>query len=137
MKCQLLTIATVLLLAAPAWGDFDDGQAAYERGDYETAFEEWLPLAEQGNAGAQQNFGVIYENGQGVERDYAEAEKWFLLAAEQGHTEAQARLNEMYAPGEDIEKYHVDPKPIEGGGSGLQSKSPDTHDSKAVYEKSI
>ena len=33
MKCQLLTIATVLLLAAPAWGDFDDGQAAYERGD--------------------------------------------------------------------------------------------------------
>ena len=105
MRRQLFAFATVLLLAAPAWADFDDGMAAYERGDYETAFEEWLPLAEQGNAGAQQNFGVIYENGQGVERDYAEAEKWFLLAAEQGHTEAQARLNEMYAPGEDIEKY--------------------------------
>ena len=53
MKCQLLTFATVLLLAAPAWGDFDDGQAAYERGDYETAFEEFLPLAEQGDALAQ------------------------------------------------------------------------------------
>ena len=40
---RLFAFATVLLLAAPAWADFDDGWVAYERGDYGTAFEEWLP----------------------------------------------------------------------------------------------
>ena len=52
MRRQLLAFATVLLLAAPAWGDWDDGQAAYERGDYETAFEEFRPYPEQGHAQA-------------------------------------------------------------------------------------
>mgnify|MGYP003695059145 CR=1 FL=1 len=73
-----------------------------------------------------------YFDGSGIPESAVEAEKWLLLAVEQGHAEAQVRLNEMYAPGEDIEKDYPDPKPIEGGGSGLQSKSPDTHDSKAV-----
>jgi uncharacterized protein len=50
---RLFAFATVLLLAAPAWADFADGLAAYDRGDYETAFEEFLPLAEQGDALAQ------------------------------------------------------------------------------------
>ena len=49
---QLFAFATALLLAAPAWADFDDGSAAYEHGDYETALEEWLPLAERGDAAA-------------------------------------------------------------------------------------
>ena len=73
---RLFAFATVLLLAAPAWGVFDDGQAAYERGDYETAFDEWLPLAEQCNAFAQHNLGLMYANGQGVPQDDVEAVKW-------------------------------------------------------------
>jgi hypothetical protein len=54
------------------------------------------------------------------------------IAADQGHAEAQDRLNEMYAPGKDVPPDYPDQKTIEGGGSGLQSKSPDIHDSKAV-----
>ena len=102
MKCQLLTIATVLLLAAPAWGDFDDGQAAYERGDYETAFEEWLPLAEQGDAHAQHNLGVMCERAFGVPQDYPEAMKWYRLAADQGFSDARASLNAMYFSGKGV-----------------------------------
>ena len=37
-----------LMLAAVARASFDEGWAAYERGDYETALKEWRPLAEQG-----------------------------------------------------------------------------------------
>ncbi len=102
MKCQLLTIATVLLLAAPAWGDFDDGQAAYERGDYETAFEEWFPLAEQGDAHAQHNLGVMCERAFGVPQDYPEAMKWYRLAADQGFSDARASLNAMYFSGKGV-----------------------------------
>ena len=42
-------------------------------GDYATALREWRPFAEQGNASAQFNLGVMYGNGQGVTLDYAEA----------------------------------------------------------------
>ncbi len=45
----------ILGLTAPAWADYNAGVAAYKRGDYATALREWRPLAEQGNAGAQNN----------------------------------------------------------------------------------
>ena len=61
--------------------DFDKGLAAAQSGDFATALKEWRPLAEQGNAGAQHNLGVMYEGGQGVLQDNAEAVKWFRLAA--------------------------------------------------------
>ncbi len=40
----------ILGLTAPAWAGFDEGEAAFKRGDYATALREWRPLAEQGNA---------------------------------------------------------------------------------------
>ena len=61
-----------LWLTTSAWAGFDEGVAAYDRGDYATAFEEFRPLAEQGNDDAQFNLGVMYGNGQGVPQDYAE-----------------------------------------------------------------
>ena len=33
--------------------------------------------AEQGDAGAQFNLGVMYENGQGAPQDHAEALRWY------------------------------------------------------------
>ena len=44
--------------------DFDEGLAAYERKDYATALREWRPLAEQGNAPAQNKLGEMYKRGQ-------------------------------------------------------------------------
>ena len=41
-------------------GDFDEGMAAAKRGDYATALREWRPLADQGEARAQHNLGVMY-----------------------------------------------------------------------------
>ena len=37
--------------------------------------------AEQGDASAQYNLGAMYENGEGVPRDYVQAHKWYNLAA--------------------------------------------------------
>jgi uncharacterized protein len=104
---RLFAFATVLLLTAPAWADFDDGLAAYNRGDYETAFEEWLPLAELGDADAQFNLAVMYDDGEGVPVNDAEAVKWYRLAAEQGHTKAQTNLGVMYYYGEGVPVNYV------------------------------
>ena len=51
----------------------DDGQAAYNREDYAAAQRLWRPLAEQGVARAQNNLGVMYENGKGVRQVVNEA----------------------------------------------------------------
>ncbi len=71
----------ILGLTAPAWAGWDEGVAAYKRGDYATALREWRPLAEQGNAKAQYNLGVMYGNGVGVPQDEAQAYMWFKLAS--------------------------------------------------------
>ena len=60
-----------------------------EREDHETAYKLFLPLAEQGNADAQSNLGLMYESGRGVPQDYKEAIKWYRLAADQGFARAQ------------------------------------------------
>lgn len=61
-----------------------------------------LQAAERGDAEAQFNLGVIYENGlrdsrYTLEGDRREAVRWLLAAAEQGLPRAQIKLAEMYA----------------------------------------
>lgn len=58
--------------------------AAYERKDYASAFREFSPLAEQGDATAQSFLGEMYGNGQGVAKDEQQAVTWYRKAAEQG-----------------------------------------------------
>jgi len=77
----------------------EDADKAYDRGDYKTAYRFLKPLAEQGNAYAQDYLGVMYEYGQGVPQDYVEAVKWFRKAAEQGNAPAQTNLGMMYEDG--------------------------------------
>ena len=91
-----IVVGLVFMLAAPAWADLEAGLEAWSRGDYETALKEWRLLAEQGDADAQVNLGVMYHKGQGVPQDYQEAVRWYRLAAEGGFAEAQYYLGDMY-----------------------------------------
>ena len=59
--------------------------------------------AEQGDAGAQFNLGLVYNNGlQGVLQDYKESVKWYTKAAEQGDASAQYNLGLMYVKGQGV-----------------------------------
>ncbi len=107
MKRFLLALVLACALSAPAWAGFDEGWAAYDRGDYETALREWRPLAEQGDADAQFNLGVMYDIGQGVAQDYAEAAKWYRRGAEQGDADAQYNLGVMYVNGQGVAQKYV------------------------------
>lgn len=101
--------ALILLLSA---GDLraqsgDAGSAAYNRGDYAEAYRNWLPLAEQGNAAAQYNVALLYEDGLGVAQNYARAAHWYRLSAEQGDVDAQFSLGLMYNVGRGVPQDHV------------------------------
>ncbi|HHV6976807.1 TPA: tetratricopeptide repeat protein [Haemophilus influenzae] len=105
--------ASVFSFQSTAWADtpvqkFQQDLTAYEQSDYQTAFKLWLPLAEQGNADAQFNLGLMYYNGRGVKQDDFEAVKWFRKAAEQGDADAQFNLGVMYAKGQGVKQDDVE-----------------------------
>ncbi|MFQ6018756.1 MAG: hypothetical protein ACE5KF_11260 [Kiloniellaceae bacterium] len=81
MKRLALAVAILIRLATPSQADFQAGVDAYLLGDYTTALQEFKPLAEQGNADAQNNLGVMYADGRGVLQDYVGAHMWYNLAA--------------------------------------------------------
>jgi len=112
--CMKRFLATLLLLtlvvAQPSKvaAGIKEGLAAYARGDYITALRELRPLAEQGDAAAQSELGVMYNNGQGVPRDDAKAFKWFSKAAEQGDDDGQYNLGVMYNNGQGVQQSYAE-----------------------------
>ena len=86
----------------PTWTILGGGYQSYLKGDYQAAFDEWLPLAELGDAEAQYNLGVMFDQGASVEQDLARAASWYRKAAEQGFMDAQTNLGMMYYRGEGV-----------------------------------
>lgn len=72
--------------------------------DYNKAFYWTKKSAEQGNAIAQGNIGLIYQLGRGIEKNAVLAHEWFLKAAEQGNSSSQFCLGLHYETGEGVEK---------------------------------
>ena len=104
MKLKSLLLFTLTLLVMQhVWADdntgFLPGWKAHNKGDYGQAAGRYGKDAEQGDAGAQYNLGVLYANGQGVPQDDKQAVYWYLKAAEQGDASAQNNLGSMYATG--------------------------------------
>jgi TPR repeat protein len=58
-------------------------------------FRELLKAADQGNAEAQNELGLIYYYGRGVDRDYSQAEDWFRKSADRGNESAKNALVEL------------------------------------------
>ena len=100
-----LVMLALIILVAPApihAGQFEDGLSAVNQGNYAAALRLWKPLADQGNAAAQFNLGVMYNSGDGVPEDDVEAVKWYRKAADQGNAAAQFNLGVMYSSGEGV-----------------------------------
>lgn len=82
--------------------DSTKGRIAYENGDYQTAFAEFMLLAEKGDATAQYTVGYMYNFGIGVPENDKTAVKWYTKAAEQGEAGAQFNLGNMYKNGHGV-----------------------------------
>jgi TPR repeat protein len=92
-KAGLVSLILYLNLAIPVTaGPLEEIDAANRTGDYAIALRLLRPLAELGNAAAQDRLGLMYEAGSGVPKDYVQAHNWYSKAAEQGGGEAQDTL---------------------------------------------
>jgi predicted nucleic acid-binding Zn-ribbon protein len=72
---------------------------SYDRANYATSLQIWLPQAKEGEPEAQTYVGEIFEKGLGTESDYQAAATWYRRAAEQGFTRAQINLGQLYEQG--------------------------------------
>lgn len=77
---------------------------AYDRANYTSALQVWLPKAEEGDAAAQLYVGQIYEKGLGRAPDYQAAAAWYKKAADQGNAQAQINLGHLYEQGLGVPK---------------------------------
>ena len=67
-----MVFVTMGALPVPAQ-TFDEAVAAYERGDFATALRGFRSYAEQGDASAQSNLGLMYAIGEGIPEDTVNA----------------------------------------------------------------
>ncbi|KAF9407705.1 hypothetical protein BGZ76_006060, partial [Entomortierella beljakovae] len=80
--------------------DLDESDGEYD--NELRALRITLKAANQGQANAQLNIGLMYDNEQGATRDKLEAMEWYLKAAEQGHANAQFNVGKMYHKGQGV-----------------------------------
>jgi hypothetical protein len=92
---DLILAAQILCSAGAVAGPWEDGMAAYTRGDYVPAIRVFRAMAKQGNAKAQGVLGAMYRRGQGVSRSPVRAFLWFSRAAASGDAQAKAELREV------------------------------------------
>lgn len=78
---------------------FDRAVAAGRAGDHARELELFIQSAQLGDATAQYNCGVMYDNGEEVEKDRAKALYWYEQAARQGDRNAQLGCAALYNSG--------------------------------------
>jgi TPR repeat protein len=76
-----VTVAGVIVLSSLSSTlaeklDFDTGWTLYQQGRFVEAFDIWEPLAKAGDAKAQFNLAVLYEQGRGIDVDSDKAAYW-------------------------------------------------------------
>lgn len=94
-----LILAALFVTAATAVmaGPFENGAAAFKRGDYRAAMEDWRGLTS--DPVVQNDFGIMYKDGKGVPQNYATAVQWFSRSAAAGNSLGQNNMGGMYRDG--------------------------------------
>jgi TPR repeat protein len=111
----VITTAAVLLITAAAGrvcaGADAESQPQYELSealvhyaklDFPVAYRMLLPMANSGNAVAQETLGFMYSRGEGVPADDVTALRWFKLAALAGRPDAEFETGKIYRDGRGV-----------------------------------
>ena len=80
----------------------EEGRAAISAGDYAKAMELLEPLADSGDAVAQNAMGVLYLQGWSVASDPERAVRYFQLSAKQGNSKGSMNLAHAYRTGSGV-----------------------------------
>lgn len=79
--------------------NYNEGFVAAESGNYQSALQQWGPLAEKGHPIAQFNLALLYHSGSGISLDEAKAVEWYEKSARNGYHKAQEYMAVGYREG--------------------------------------
>lgn len=100
MNLKALSVAALLCLSTPLLAQSaEDALQAYRNGDYAQALAIARPLANAGDAVAQNMMGILYENGLGVPEDGFRAAGYYQAAVDQDLPQALNNLSDHYLDG--------------------------------------
>src|SRR2546426_1638447 len=102
--CSLVVLWTLVLCLGTLSCEARRSDKAYRSGDYAKAAKELEYIAEEGDARAQYDLGLLYDTGRGVPQSNEKALQWYRKAAEQGESKAQYNLGLMYANGQGVQQ---------------------------------
>ncbi|MEY3089770.1 MAG: hypothetical protein RL113_86 [Pseudomonadota bacterium] len=88
----MMAMTTVHLLP----GTFAQAVEEYHNGSYIQALNGFYALAKKGDPKAQYNLGLMYANGEGVQKNIQKAKQWYEKAAMHGHGAAQYNLGKLH-----------------------------------------
>ena len=95
-----LALTICIAISTPVFAvDVEDAKNMMERGEYKRAYDVLYPMAQTGNADAEELIGSMYALGTGVERDDIRAFEWYLRASLRGHPGAQSGIGWYYEVG--------------------------------------
>lgn len=97
-------LAILLMSALWARADFEAGLFAYSMGNYEGAAREFEACAQRGETQGEYYFGLLHEEGQGLDMNYVLARQWYLKAAGKGDIDAAFALGRIHAQGLGVER---------------------------------
>ncbi|MDX2367918.1 MAG: tetratricopeptide repeat protein [Colwellia sp.] len=86
------------------------GYAEFKMAHYGNARKIWQALAQRGNAEANFNLGILYEDGLGVSQDLTQALIYYETAAIGGSFKAQYRLGLLYFVGKTVPQDNIKAK---------------------------
>ena len=92
-----LVLALVLVLAPPAWADYEAGKRAWDEMRPAEALAQWQGAADDGDRRAMLSLGRLYATGLGAPQNYILAHVWFNLAASRGEAAALAERDALAA----------------------------------------
>jgi TPR repeat protein len=97
-----VTFGGAFFASAPVQADYQTGVDDYHRSDFQGAYNEWLPLAQSGDAESQNALGALYDHGLGIAQDHVKAAYWYEKAAKQNFPLAMRNLGTLYANGHGV-----------------------------------
>ncbi len=81
---------------------YDEAMSALADGDYRVAYRDFKALAEEGDAEAQYQLGMLLLFGQGVRQRVDEGIEWLKRAADSGSYLAANELAQIYTSGREV-----------------------------------
>jgi TPR repeat protein len=96
----LFLLVLLTLVLAGAQQSVNDHSSAASRGD-KAALRQLMIRAERGDPNAEYYLGLMYEAGEGVDKDAMQAARWYRRSADQNFAAAQYNLGYLYDRGKD------------------------------------